>query len=97
MAALMAVNFSAALIPARCFRQSTPSMTAEIDSNGRNSHRELELRPNSFITALLRALWLKPIMNGTELPLPAISAYKKLMFIKDNWAAAPYSNASIRI
>jgi hypothetical protein len=36
-------------------------------------------------------------MNGTELPLPAISAYKKLMFIKDNWAATPYSNASIRI
>ena len=41
-------------------------MTAEIDSNGRNSHRELELRPNSFITALLRALWLNPMMKGTE-------------------------------
>jgi hypothetical protein len=41
-------------------------MTAEIDSNGCNSHRELELRPNSFITALLRALWLNPMMKGTE-------------------------------
>jgi hypothetical protein len=41
------------------------------------------------------------VMNGTELHRPTDRSsdfgYKKLMFIKDDWPDAPYSNASIRI
>jgi hypothetical protein len=51
-------------------------MTAEIGGNGRSSHRELRVAILSFVTAVLRALWLKFTMNGTKLRQPAISAYK---------------------